>query len=201
MKERNAPIWVKIFVPLHMAAVLIWALPHPPEAVANGRIKPKGSDWLLLQNARQLKTLAPVQAYLFTTGFWQYWDMFAPNPVQRDMWCDATVVFHDGSEKRFLYPRMYELSIPEKYVKERFRKFDERAGEPKHSYFWPPFGQWIALQMYSDPLNPPTKVRLRRHWLRVAPPGKPQPSEYKVDDYFTYVVDQEKLRSDKASLL
>jgi hypothetical protein len=114
--------------------------------------------------------------------------MFSPNPAQRDYYGDAVVIYNDGKEEVFPYPRMYALSIPEKYVKERYRKFYERAHLESSTYLWMPFAQRIANLSNKYPGNPPKLIRLRRYWRDIAAPGTPQPSAYNSYMYYQYQV-------------
>ena len=192
----NAPVWLKVLVGLHVLAITVWALPNPSDSVREGKREPIGTEHLLVWNAQHLKRFQPVQAYLFSTGFWQYWDMFSPNPSSLDIWCDADVVYRDGKVERYQYPRVKILSIPEKFVSERFRKFYERVNQEDYAYFWPQFAQRIAY-LNDDPANPPVAVKLRRHWRFVAPPGKPQPKDYAEYVFYVHVVDQGRLERDR----
>lgn len=196
---KNAPWYVKVFVVLHLICITVWALPNPPEGIAAGNAKPIGSDHLLLWNQRHLKSFKPLSSYLFVSGFWQYWDMFAPNPASTDIWIDAEIVYRDGAKKHYQYPRMFLLSIPEKYPNERFRKFYERVNDPNYSYLWPSFAMRIAY-LNDNPANPPATVRLTRHWMDVAPPGVPQATTYKSALYFEYTVDPRKLEKMRHTL-
>lgn len=191
-KEKNAPWYVKAFVGLHLLAITIWSLPNPPEEILQGKRVPKGSDWILVWNHKHLKARQEVQAYLFILGWWQYWDMFAPNPSSMDIWADAEVIYKDGTRRHYQYPRIYLLPIPSKYPNERFRKFYERVNEDKYAFLWPQFALRIAY-LNDNPQNPPVRVRLTRHWLMIAPPGAPQQKEYSHYMYYDYVVDQRKL--------
>jgi hypothetical protein len=183
---------VQVLVLVHLVAIISWSLPNMPRSVLEGRQAPVGSDHLLLFNQRYVKR-SPLGTYLITTGAWQYWDMFAPNPSRWDGWADAVVVFADGTEDVFRYPRMKDLSIPEKYLKERYRKFYERAGDAQNSWLWPRFAQRIALEEFLATGRMPTSVRLRKHERIVQPPGKPQ-LEYSTHVYYTHVVDQDRVR-------
>ncbi len=191
---RTVPVWIKLLVGLHVFAVTVWALPQPADAVRAGRVQPAGTGWLLFWNSRYLKELRPVQAYVLSTGTWQYWDMFAPDPSNTDWYCAADVTYKDGTTKAVPYPRMNDLPIPMKYVKERYRKFFERAHNRDLSAMWPPFAQTMAHLGYTDPNNPPMVVRLKALSLRIADPGQRQSTKYDVEEYFDYAVDQAQLR-------
>src|ERR1041385_7538633 len=134
---KRVSVFVKLFIAFHVMAIVSWALPPPPqnEDLAINRQSPKlfaqslgrfVSDGTLHFNQHFIKT-SPVRIYLMYTGFWQYWDMFSPNPASIDFYGTATITYKDGSTKPYTFPRMYEMCIPKKYVSERYRKFYERA--------------------------------------------------------------------------
>lgn len=194
----NAPIWVKLFVAFHMVAIVSWSLPNAPRGVQLGTTPAVGSEHLLLANERTVKQTPAVRTYLLTTGFWQVWDMFAPDPASRDFWGDAEVVRQSGAVERFPYPRMYTLPIPQKYPMERYRKFFERAGSDSFSYVWPQFAYRIAMKADTDPLDRPVQVRLYRHWMDVPKIGNPLPPDYRTAMYWTEYIDLERLDQEKA---
>lgn len=189
---RTVPGWIKILVGFHVLATIVWTLPQPTVEVAQGRIQPQATGWLLYWNAKYLKTFRPIRSYILGTGAWQYWDMFAPQPAATDYYCTADITYLDGSVRSVAYPRIHDLPIPMKYVKERYRKFFERVRDtiPPQPRLWPNFAQTIAFHAYTDPQNPPLVVRLREHSRVVAPPGQPQPTEYQNHVYYAYAVDQ-----------
>lgn len=190
---------VVLFVIFHVLAITLYALPKPSDQVLKHIVQPRGSDAMLMFNENEMKNWAPVYGYLYTTGFWQYWDMFAPDPSQTDVWCDAEVVFLDGTKANFAYPRIKSLPLQEKFMRERHRKFYERVNSDLTPFFWPPFAQAIALQMATDPNDPPVQITLIRHFQVVAKHNVPGPAEppYENFRYFTYVVDQHKLFEEK----
>jgi hypothetical protein len=208
--KRNAPLWVKIFVPFHIVAITAWSLPYAPREFRGP--KPAKAltirtdsipgffqstaqylDYgLLLNNERYLKD-SPLRFYVLSTGFWQYWDMFSPNPSSVDTYADAVVHFKDGTSKVWQYPRMFTLSIGQKFLKERWRKFFERAGAGNYRYMWPTFAQRVAEWNYTDPENPPVVVDLHRHEMVINPPGEPENTAYSDQMYWTQRIDQAEL--------
>ncbi|MCB8932038.1 MAG: hypothetical protein M9921_01685 [Fimbriimonadaceae bacterium] len=221
---RTLPVWVKPLVAFHLLAITLWSLPAPAPGLANGSIVPSVStdslpdfarssvsyvhDNVLLFASRAKTPPAQVDgpmhwlslaihAYLIPTGMWQYWDMFAPNPSNLDVWVDAIVEFQDGTRVVHDYPRIATLPLPLKYVQERYRKYLERAHSEDFTFLWPAFAQRIALEEYEkNENNPPVHVSLRRHYRFIQPPGEITPDEYTVHTYYEYDVDQKKLRSD-----
>lgn len=172
MEQPERPKWLrgflKAFFFVHVFAVVVFTMPQPPPAVSSGILAPRGSDILLKFNEDWLNP-GPVRQYMYSFGVWQSWDMFAPNPSNRDVWGDAEIQFADGTVKTWQYPRIKEMGLFQKFAKERYRKYFERANLEQYGYFWSDLCQWIANQNNPDPKNPPKLVRLWRH-LKITPP-------------------------------
>ena len=206
-RAARPPWWIKAFVAFHLVAITLYALPNPPDELRAGTVKPVGSDWILYLIWRYTKPFPLVQAYAFSTGFWQYWDMFAPNPVSRDQYCTAQITYKDGFVRDYQYPRMFLLPIPQKFLQERFRKFYERAHDlygtqtaESKGYVAVRFAQRIALINDDRTGAPPVEVKLFIHdWALPAPGGSLVP-KYITTQYFDYIVDQAYLAKEKAGL-
>lgn len=183
----NAPKWLKGLVAFHVLCIVVWATPEPATPVAQGLREPTPADRIVMWNSATLKQAPPIRTYLLTTGTWQYWDMFAPDPSNTDFYCEAEVVYADGKVVPFRYPRVHNEPIPLKYVTERYRKFFERAHLESSAYMWQAFARRIAF-LADDLSNRPVAVRLYRNWLPTAPPGKPQETKYRRYFYFEYWV-------------
>ena len=191
-------MWVKVLVLWHVFCITVWSCPKPNNDILAGKVHVAPlavGDWIRLGDERYLKPLVGVRLWLFSTGAWQYWDMFAPNPANIDWYADAIIHYKDGTERISLYPRIYTLPIPQKYVEERFRKFFERAhSENEYPYIFQQFCYRQALLNFKDPKNPPVRVELRRHWKEVPDPGLPEPKEYHQAVYFTGEIDPQRLK-------
>jgi len=193
--RRNAPLWIKLLLGFHVLVITSRTIPNAKDAQLNGKVSPPVfdiGDWIRVWNNRYLKGAPPLEVYLFSTGTWQYWDMFSPNPAYIDVWLDTEIIYKDGSHKFYLYPRMYKLPIPNKYAQERYRKFYERANSDEYKFLWPQVGLRVAY-LNDNPKNPPMTVRLTRHYLYVRDPGKPQEQEYTPSMFFEYAVNQRDL--------
>lgn len=208
-RPRRVSILVKLFVAFHLTAIFIWATPEPAPGYRDGllkwRLETSGIHPFMQSLNQGFRTftywqLKPsiIKAYVLPTGFWQYWDMFAPNPANIDFYGDAVVKYADGTQRVYTYPRMYKMGIFQKYMMERFRKYYERANSDDYKYLWASFAQRIAYLATTDPNNLPVEVDLRRHWLEIMPPGQPQPKEYSSYQYLEWSVNQDKLRHDLA---
>jgi hypothetical protein len=197
--EKQVHPVVKILVLAHLFVVISWTLPRVPTDIQEGKVKFEGTnivrragDWILVANDRFRAHPAP-SGYLQYTGFWQYWDMFAPNPANTDLWLDAVVVYEDGTEKRMRYPRMYELNLGEKYVMERFRKFTERVNGDTFDYKWAQFAQRMAYLAWTEKDNPPVRVELRRHFKEYPVAFQANESDYTQVTFYRHVVNRSEL--------
>lgn len=191
-KPKVSP-WVQAFVYFHLFAIIVWSIPRPREELVTGKEPPQGNEHLILLNNRYLQE-GPVKYYLQCTGLWQYWDMFAPDPLKIDVFMDANVTYSDGTVSTFEYPRMVKMGFGSRYFNERYRKFFERVNGVHLEYLWEPIAFRIAQKMDVRPGNPPVQVELVRHWLPVSAPGEPQPTEYKSAVFYTSAIDPAALK-------
>lgn len=182
MKEERVSPWLKGLVAFHLLAVVAWCMPMPSAALRNGA-PPRGSDYLLIWNERYLRN-SPLKWYVQATGFWQYWDMFAPNPVTRDAWMDARVTHQDGRMSRFVYPHMAELDYAERFLKERHRKAFERFNNESFAFMWPDVARRVALLSGPDTVS----VDLYRHWQDIPAPPAKVPKEYREYRFYHFEV-------------
>lgn len=196
-RERTAAWWIKLLVLFHVFCICVWACPKPAKEFTDGTIKPRWydvNDQIRLFADNHLKTLSVVPVYLFTTGTWQYWDMFAPEPANIDFYGDAVVTYRDGTKATWDLPRMEKLPIQIKFLKERYRKYFERAHDDKFQYLFQPLCERIAELCDKYPDNPPVRVAVYRHWIKISDPGQVQPKQYDGFNYYTGEIDLKQLR-------
>lgn len=210
-KKRKGVHWlVQVWVFFHLVMILSWSLPNTPVRLreeyeakkAGQKVEPRPAiskvrdfpNYILLYNDVVMKEESPTKYYLFSTGFWQYWNMFSPNPANVDVYMDALVTYEDGTQMVFEYPVMQKLNVFERYFKERYRKFVENVHLDKYAYKWPSVAQAIAYQSYKGDGNFPMAVTLRRHFKTVNGPGEYTDPEYKEYAFFSYMVDVDKLK-------
>lgn len=147
MRIKLGKIFLQGFIFLHLLMIAVWSFPT------------------------EMKYKAPIdhffESYMYFTGLWQGWDMFAPNPRSTLLRMDASVYFQDGSRKIWEFPQMEKLSLFERFQKERFRKWaHDNVRLDNSSGLWKPTGEYIARQ-FKDPLNPVTRVELSRYWYEL----------------------------------
>lgn len=184
---------VKVWWYFHAIFILFYTFPQAPPAVLSGKAQGAPIDEFLAASDRVTR-LSPLRYYMLSTGLWQYWDMFAPDPLSVDGYMSANVRYADGTiTTEGNYPRIAAMPIPQKYVSERYRKFLERSASNSTAYMWPILAQRIALNATKDPNNPVIEVQLVRHFRAVGPPGQdPDAGKFKEYVFYTYVVPKAK---------
>jgi len=177
-------IILRLIVGFHLIAIVSWSLPSAPAEIKRQIVKPSSASWLrnwsahfLHWNDRNLKRVF-IEPYLRTVGAQQNWNMFAPNPITHDLWVDAEVTFLDGSTERYLFPRSSKMSVAERFIKERYRKYIETVHQESSGIIWPALADYVARQVYNNPENPPVAVKLFRHMRFVAAPGEMQNADF-----------------------
>ncbi len=160
---------VKVWWWTHVVLITLWCFPNAPPAVSSGRASGNVVDNLLLANDRLVRDGLP-HYYIEPLGLWQYWDMFAPDPMQSDFYFEAVMQFQDGTIKSVEFPRIVKMPLLARYTKERFRKYGERVRESEYQYLWPTWAQWMATQASTDPSNPVIALNLQKKSRNVPPP-------------------------------
>lgn len=201
--RRGVHAIVKIILLWHVVAITLWSVPQAtdrfnvyknplatPRELANAA-KPDPLESFQIWNDTTIRRGSWVRDYLSLTGTWQYWDMFAPNPSNLDFYVTAEIAC-ESKWYSVEYPRMSKMGLAEKYTKERFRKFIERAHTEQFSYLWPYLAQRMAREFKQSTGKNPTKIILVRHFRILPGPDKIIP-DYQEFRFFTYVVRPEDL--------
>jgi len=156
-----------------------------PREVANAP-RPNPLHWVQIMNEKHLRQNKAIRSYLFFAGTWQYWDMFAPDPSNNDIWFDAIVETTDGRRFEYEIKRIHSMNLIEKYFKERYRKYMERAHLDENRWGWPYLARGVARSFLQDTGQVPARLTLRRHFRYVFI-DKPTPP-YTVYPFFDYTV-------------
>lgn len=132
---------ISIFILFHLIAITCWAVPSqfPP--------------------VRAIKEL--VRPYMLWSGLFQSWDMFAPNPRPVNSYIKAVVITQNHHIHVWTFPRMEELSLSERYRKERYRKFTDVLPEQVNAALWPDVASHLAryFDSQADPSEHVTLVQ------------------------------------------
>lgn len=90
------------FVIFHLSALAVWTMPYcAAKAVVQG----------------------PYRYYVMPMGLWQWWAVFAPDPIRNTMALSAEVVDAKGMRYTFDFPRLAELPWWQKIGRYRQPKF------------------------------------------------------------------------------
>jgi hypothetical protein len=93
---------ISLFLFVHLGATTIWVLPECP-----------------LRRA----TIGVAAPYMLPLGLWQFWTMFAPDPVRDTLALEADVVDSRGLRYRFAFPRLAGYSTWEGIPRFRYSKY------------------------------------------------------------------------------
>lgn len=80
---------ISAFICAHIGATLVWTLPNCPIRVA---------------------CLPAARYYILPLGLWQFWGMFAPDPVRDTYTLEADVVDARGMRSTFYFTRLADFS-------------------------------------------------------------------------------------------
>ena len=90
------------FVIFHLSALVMWTMPH-----------------CAFKNQFQY----PYRYYVLPLGMWQWWAIFAPDPVRNTMTLNAEVVDAKGMRHNYAFPRLADLPWWQKLPRYRHCKF------------------------------------------------------------------------------
>ncbi len=166
---RGKRVLINIFLIFNLVAITCWAVPLtiPLTAVFKQTFRP----------------------YLAWSGLFQTWDMFSPSPKSINSYVEAIIVYQDGNTRKWSFPRMEQLSLIDRYFKERYRKFVENLKEDTNSALWPDTARFIA-RLNNNRAVPVKSVSLVRYWSDIVPraDGEYQPSPWRAYIFYTYTV-------------
>lgn len=148
---------IHAFVAFHLVAVAAWSFTSSGSKSPVDRAVRAAFGW-----------------YMFPTGLWQAWNMFAPNPGMSNVYLEAEVTLRDGTRATWKFPRMDELGYFERYRVERYRKWgNERvwAGANPDPVIAADAARFAARQV-ERPDNPATKVELVRYRAQIPSPKR-----------------------------
>lgn len=146
--QKAQHIAINIFLIFHILAITCWCLP--------------------IDNALVSLCKERVRPYLLWSGLFQSWDMFSPNPKSANTYVEATIIYPDKSRTTWAFPRMEQLSLTERYFKERYRKYAENLPLETNDALLPDAARHIA-RLNSTPLHPAKTVIVIQKWSFIVP--------------------------------
>jgi hypothetical protein len=160
---RLAPAWrllLHALILAHLVAISIWSFTEPISTTASVQ-----------------KVRARISKYLYPTGLWQRWNMFAPDPPTHNVYVEAEVTLRDGRRVTWPFPRMRRLGIGQRALKERYRKWgQERVWQDSHpDPTVATDAARFAARQVTGPENPPRTVELVAYLSEIP---RPTPEQY-----------------------
>ena len=100
-------LFISAFVLFHLSALIMWTM---PDCAIKARFQ------------------SPYRYYVLPLGLWQWWAIFAPDPVRNTTTLNAEVVDAKGMRQVYEFPRIGELSWWQKIPRYRHPKFTGNMG-------------------------------------------------------------------------
>jgi hypothetical protein len=135
------------------------------------------------------RVLAGLNPYLWYTGLWQDYCVFAPNPKDYNIQLSANVYFGNGQKQEFRFPNPANDNHLVRMMTERYRKWGhDNVNQPQYKVWWPDTCRWIARKYNRNPASPPVKIELVRQFSEIKPPGSNSPIDgpVKYVPFYTY---------------
>lgn len=171
LRARRAAI--NAFLIFHLFGITCWSIPLTNPLLTAGRNL--------------------IRPYFLWAGLFQSWDMFSPTPRAINSYVEAIVLYKDGTTKNWAFPRMDQLSLTQRYFKERYRKFAENVYEDTNSALWPDVARRI-VRLNGGP-NEPAMVFLVRYSSPIVPQsGPPLPAAWDSQVFYAYKVEPEDVK-------
>jgi len=91
------------------------------------------SLWTLPDCAIKRAAIAPFSYYVLPTGLWQWWAIFAPDPVKDTLCLAVEIVDTKGLRHIYEFPRLQNMPLWQRTLHYRTPKFVANAGVPELS--------------------------------------------------------------------
>ena len=157
---------VSAFLVVHLAATCIWVLPECPLRVASS---------------------PALSYYVLPLGLWDYWGMFAPDPVRDTVTLEADVVDARGLRYAFAFPKLADYSRLAGVPRFRHSKFAANLGIGEAKLCRELTTHHVVRQLSLPKEAFPVDVRLIYQVRNTPPPGGP-PADPMTPTY-PYVLD------------
>jgi hypothetical protein len=103
---------ISAFVLFHVSALMVWTM--PPCAIKTFVATPFS---------------APYYHYVLPLGLWQWWAIFAPDPIRDTLVLDAEVIDANGMRHLHEFPRIGDLPWYRKFTRYRQPKFTSNMND------------------------------------------------------------------------
>lgn len=143
---------VSVFLVVHMGATFVWVLPPCP---------------------LKARCFGPVSCYILPLGLWQYWGMFAPDPVRDTVTLEADVVDSRGLRTSFAFPKLADYSWWRGIPRFRYSKYAVNLSVPELQLQREIAARHVVRQLGFPDEAFPVDVHLIYQVRLTPPPGGP----------------------------
>jgi hypothetical protein len=160
--------------------------------------------YLFLPNQVCAKIVEPFQKIYVFFDLYQGYGVFAPNPATNNSHITATVMYEDGSIRIYPLMRIERVSLLEKLIRERHRKFlEDNIPQPANIRLLDDVARFVARQCNDvkptengKPALKPKIVTLIYFWSEIPPiaSNKPNARQFNKRILCTYPVHPEDLQ-------
>lgn len=150
MMARRAAI--SLFLIVHLTAVATWNLPA-------GELR--------------ARAIPIAQYYILPTGLWQYWGMFAPDPVKETLTVEAMALDSKGKIYRYPFPKVADYSFLGSIPRVRVSKFNNLMADKMVPIHREIAARHAVRQMNIDSAAFPVHVELNFLYWTSPPVGAP----------------------------
>jgi hypothetical protein len=143
---------ISAFLVVHVSATLIWVMPPCPI---------------------RARCFGLVSRYIMPLGLWQYWGMFAPDPMSNSFTLSADVVDVHGLRYSFPFPKLSDYSALGRIPRFRHPKFAANLSIPELELQRKLAARHVLRQLGLPAESFPAVVRLEYQVRATPPPGGP----------------------------
>lgn len=143
---------ISVFLIVHLSATVIWVLPPCP---------------------LRERTISLVSYYILPLGFWQYWTMFAPDPVRNTFMLEAEVVDAKGLRAVFPFPKLADYTAVQGIPRFRHSKYAANLGVDDLELPRKFAARHVIRQLNLPADAYPVEVQLVYQVRTTPPPGNP----------------------------
>ena len=140
------------FLLVHISATLIWVMPTSP---------------------LRTQFFDAARMYILPLGFWQYWGMFAPDPVRDPFTLEADIVDSRGIRANFAFERTGDDSVPRAMPRFRHPKFAANLLMPENGSMRVLAAKHVLRKLALPSEAYPLSVSLIYQVRPTPPPGGP----------------------------
>jgi hypothetical protein len=141
---------ISAFVIFHLSALMIWTMPNC---------------------AIKAQFQSPYRFYMLPLGLWQWWAIFAPDPLRASLTLNAEIIDAKGMRHEYPFTRLADLSWWQKIPRYRHCKFSGNMAAEEYAKHREFTARHAVRQLNMDPEAFPVWVSLYLELKDAPPPG------------------------------